>query len=189
MKSVWITGCNRYEVSGVVALLKSKGVTARVYRPGGRFGEGDWLIICLSGVPLLGWWRYLRIMDWLVWRYEGVRFIVLCPAVVYDSGVTDAENMLSVNGSVDLMLLSESLLRCFRKGGPVVGASGTAWCAGLRRGWLGFRRMASWCLQMRPAELEEMIQLRREYRLRAQLLRETGFHTLLALEVFMAGYR
>ncbi len=185
MKSVWITGCNRYEVSGVVALLKSKEVAARAYKPGDRFEKGDRLIICLSGVPLLGWWRYLRILGWLVRRYKGVRFIVLCPAVVYDSGVTDAENTLSVNGSVDLMLLSASLLRCLRKG-QSVGTSGTA---GRRRGWSGFRRVASWCLRMRPAESVEGIQLRREYRLRAQLLRETGFHTLLALEVFMAGYR
>ncbi|HAW2529161.1 TPA: hypothetical protein JLP98_003790 [Escherichia coli] len=149
MKSVWITGCNRYEVSGVVTLLKSKGVAARVYRPGGRFGEGDRLIICLSGVPLLGWWRYLRIMGWLVRRYEGVRFIVLCPAVVYDSGVTDAEDMLSVNGSVDLMLLSESLLRCLRKGLPVVGTSGTVWRTGRRQGWSGLITSINRCINER----------------------------------------
>ncbi len=188
MKSVWITGCNCYELLGLVSFLEAEGVVARVYRPGDRFGEGDRLIIGLSGVPLLGWWRYLKILGWLARRYEKVWFIVMCPEVVYVSGMTDGEKIMSVNGSMNLTLLTASLLRCLRDERSDE-ASGIVRCSGRRRGGTESRIAALRCRRMRLIKTEYGIQLRKEYRLRARLLRKAGFYTFLALNVFMAGCR
>ncbi len=153
---------------------------------GDRIGEGDRLIICLSDVPLLGWWRYLKIRGWLVRRYEMGQFIVMCPEVVYVSGMADGENIMSVNGSMNLTLLTASLLRCIRDKRSDE-ASGIIRCSGRRQGGTGSRIATLRCLRIRPTKTEDRIQLRKEYRVRARLLRIAGFYTFLALSVFMAG--
>lgn len=106
---VWISGCSRYETTGVMALLNDRGIVARDFRAGCRPGAGDTLILCLSSAPLLGWCRYLKTASWIAGRYD-IRLIVLCPEVVYQSGVASGRYMVAVNGESALFQLAHVLI-------------------------------------------------------------------------------
>lgn len=85
MEAVWVAGCSSYETTGVIHLLREGGISAGLFRPGERLRTRDTLILCFSSAPLLGWWRYLKITQWVMHRYD-IRLIVLCPDEVYRAG-------------------------------------------------------------------------------------------------------
>ena len=116
---VWVSGCSCYETTGVITLLNDRGIVARDFRAGRCFCAGDTLILCLSSAPLLGWCRYLKTARWIAGRYD-IRLIVLCPEVVYRSGVVCGRNMVAVNGESELFqliqALTQTVLNNFQKG-------------------------------------------------------------------------
>jgi hypothetical protein len=69
MEAVWVAGCSSYETTGVIHLLRGDGISAELFRPGERLRTRDTLILCFSNAPLLGWWRYLKITQWVMYRY------------------------------------------------------------------------------------------------------------------------
>lgn len=101
---VWVSGCSCYKTSGVMALLNDRGIVARDFRAGSRSGAGDTLILA----PLLGWYRYLKTVPRVAGRYD-VRLIVLCPEVVYRSGLVCGRNIVAVNGEDELVQLVQVL--------------------------------------------------------------------------------
>lgn len=111
---VWIRGCSRYEMTGVMALLNDRGIVAQNFRAGNRLCAGDTLILCLSNAPLLGWCRYLKTVRWVAGRYD-IRLIVLCPEVVYRYGVVSGRNIVAVNGECTLFQLIQVLTRTLRR--------------------------------------------------------------------------
>lgn len=102
-----------------MALLNDRGIVARDFRAGSRSGAGDTLILCLSSAPLLGWYRYLKTVPRVAGRYD-VRLIVLCPEVVYRSGLVCGRNIVAVNGEDELVqlvqVLTQTELNNFQKG-------------------------------------------------------------------------
>lgn len=121
MEAVWVAGCSGYETTGVIHLLKGCGVSVRLFRPGERLRAGDTLILCFSSAPLLGWWRYLKITQWVAYRYD-IRLIVLCPDEVCRTDVVCGRNIVTVNGERSCIHLSRSLQqtvqRCLPDGMP-----------------------------------------------------------------------
>ncbi|PSY59137.1 hypothetical protein C7B18_28055, partial [Escherichia coli] len=121
MEAVWVAGCSGYETTGVIHLLKGCGVSVRLFRPGERLRAGDTLILCFSSAPLLGWWRYLKITQWVAYRYD-IRLIVLCPDEVCRTDVVCGRNTVTVNGECSCIHLSRSLQqtvqRCLPDGMP-----------------------------------------------------------------------
>lgn len=104
---VWVSGCSCYETIGVMTLLNGRGIVARDFCAGSRPGAGDTLVLCFSSAPLLGWYRYLKTVLRVAGRYD-VRLIVLCPEVVYRSGLRKKyggserrEWALSVNSGIN----------------------------------------------------------------------------------------
>lgn len=95
--NIWLTGLSTYEIAGVEALLADKGIKGRIFCRGDRLMKGDSLILCFSETPLLGWWRWLRLIQWLSARY-GVWLIVLCPSAVYSMEIIRGKNIVPVNG-------------------------------------------------------------------------------------------
>lgn len=178
--SVWIARVCTYEVSGVAEILKRSAVPVSVFRPGNRFCPGDVLVLCVSQAPLLGWWQYLKLTGWLSRRYD-IRLVVLCPEMVYRSGVVRGRNIETVNGERAVSLLTEDIRRALQQN--VWRRAGKKSCNMSADFW----DLAVCCLQLKPSEEMTLQQLRREYQRRNLLLQETGFETLLCLKVFMAG--
>lgn len=87
MEAVWVAGCSGYETTGVIHLLKGCGVSVRLFSPGERLRAGDTLILCFSSAPWLGWWRYLKITQWVAYRYD-IQLIVMCPDEVHWVGIS-----------------------------------------------------------------------------------------------------
>lgn len=178
---VWISGCSRYETTGVMALLNDRGVVARFFHAGSRLCAGDTLILCLSSAPLLGWCRYLKTVQWVAGRYD-VRLIVLCPDVVYQSGVVSGRNMMAVNGERELFQLvqelTQTILNNYQKGDKEY-----------NREWSVFLEKVSEIMLISPSSETNVTLARRAYRLRNLMVQHVGFSSLLKLKVFMADGR
>lgn len=183
MMVVWISGCSRYEAAGVMALLNGRRIVARDFRAGSRFCAGDTLILCLSSAPLLGWCRYLKTARWVAGRYN-VRLIVLCPEVVYRSGVICGRNMVAVNGESELFqlvrVLTQTVQNYFEKGGEADSQKDMGSV---------FLEKASETLLISPSSETDVTRARKAYSQRSLMLQHLGFPSLLKLKVFMAEGR
>lgn len=180
--SIWITGTNNYEIIGITQMLNSRNIIVSALQPESRFNSGDCLIFCLSNVPLLGWWRYLRVIHWLSFRYD-IKLIVLCPDEVYRTGIVCGKGIISVNGTCGyfqlLLSLSRILQYCLSEILVDHVQSNTT---------LFFKEMVSQALLHSPASKKDRSVARREYHRREMLVHRLGFRSLLALKVFIAGY-
>lgn len=181
MEAVWVAGCSGYETTGVIHLLKGCGVSVRLFRPGERLRAGDTLILCFSSAPLLGWWRYLKITQWVAYRYD-IRLIVLCPDEVCRTDVVCGRNTVTVNGERSCIHLSRSLQqtvqRCLPDGMPE-----SQWdCV------KSFLERASQTLRIFPVRESEHSAIRRAYQKRDLMVQRLGFVSLMRLKVFMAGH-
>ena len=179
---VWVSGCGRYEITGVMALLNDRGIAARYFRTESRLCAGDTLILCLSSAPLLGWYRYLKVARWITGRYD-IRLIVLCPDVVYRSGVVCGRNMVAMDGESELSLLAQLLtltvLNNFQKGYKEDNQKAM---------WPVFQEKVSEIMLISPSSETDITRARRAYSQRSSMLQCLGFPSLLKLKVFMAGF-
>ncbi len=180
-KSVWVTGCCGYEAAGVIHLLKRGGINARFYRTGYRLGAGDTLIICFSSAPLLGWWRYLKITQWVAYRYD-IRLIVLCPDEVYRTSIICSKNTVAVNGERSCFQLFWTLLQAVQCCLP----GGVNYCREHIK--LFFLERASQALLIFPVLESDRLAAQRAYYRRVLMVRRLGFASLMKLKVFMAGF-
>lgn len=182
MRTVWVIGGNSYEATGVMHLLKDCGINVRFFLSGHRFCPGDTLIICLSSTPLLGWWRYLRIILWVACRYD-IRIIILCPDDVFWTGAVYGENTLFMNGRYSCfkssLLLHQVVRNCLLEG---------ALNNVHQDAWLYFLDRASQVLLMSPASEYDSSASKRAYQRRNLMLQRLGFSSLMKLKVFMAGF-
>lgn len=178
---VWVSGCSCYETIGVMTLLNDRGIVVRDFRAGSRPGAGDTLVLCFSSAPLLGWYRYLKTVLRLAGRYD-VRLIVLCPEVVYRSGLVCGRNMVAVNGEDELVrlvqVLTQTELNNFQKEYKEDNQK-----------WPVFLEKASEILLISPSSETDVIRARRAYSQRSLMLKYLGFSSLLKLKVFMADGR
>ena len=179
--SVWVSGMCYYETTGVIHLLNSNGIVTRNFRAGSSLCSGDILIIGFSSVPLLGWWRYLKLTQWVANRYD-VQLIIICSENVYCSGVIRGRNMVAINGERELFQLTLELLPIVqnfsRKGGKEHHQ---------KYMWSVFQEKASQALSISPSSETDVIRARKAYSQRSLMLQHLGFATLLKLRVFMAG--
>ncbi|WP_252105502.1 hypothetical protein [Escherichia coli] len=163
-----------------MALLNDQGIVARDFRAGSRPGTGDTLILCLSSAPLLGWYRYLKTVLRVTGRYD-VRLIVLCPEVVYRSGLVCGINIVAVNGEDELVqlvqVLTQTELNNFQKGDNEDNQKVI---------WSVFLEKASEILLTSPSSETDVTRARRAYSQRSLMLQYLGFSSLLKLKVFMA---
>lgn len=182
MAVVWVAGCCSYETIGVMYLLKGCGISARLFRLGERLQSGDTLILCFSSAPLLGWWRYLKITQWVMDRYD-IRLIVLCPDDVYQTGIIHGRNMQTVNGKRGgghlSWLLQQAVQCCLLDGIPRYHLD----CIKLP-----FLEKAVQALRILPARESDCQAARRAYYLRDQMVQRLGFASLMKLKVFMSGF-
>ncbi|WP_243053484.1 hypothetical protein [Escherichia coli] len=165
-----------------MALLNDLGIVARDFRTGSRLCAGDTLIFCLSSAPLLGWYRYLKTVRWVAERYD-VRLIVLCPEVVYQSGVVCGRNMVAVNGESELFqliqVLTQTVLNNYQKGDKEDNQKAM---------WSVFLKQVSEIMLISPSSETDITRVRRAYSQRSLMLQYLGFPSLLKLKVFMAGW-
>lgn len=179
---VWVSGCSRYETTGVIHLLEGIGIVGRDFRVGNRLCPGDILILCFSSATLLGWWRYLKIVQWVADRYD-VRLIVLCPDKVYLAGVICGRNIVAVNGKHGCFRLSRSLLQAIQRCLP--GGRGGAYREYMKSFFL---EGASQALLMYPISESDRLTAQRAYHRRSLIVQRLGFASLMTLKVFMAGF-
>lgn len=182
MEAVWVAGCSGYETTGVIHLLKGCGVSARLFRPGERLRAGDTLILCFSSAPLLGWWRYLKITQWVAYRYD-IRLIVLCPDEVFRTDAVCGRNTVAVNGERSCIHLFRSLQQSVQRRLPEEILAPYRECV---RG--GFLERSVQTLRIHPAGESDSLAARREYYRRDRMVQRLGFTSLLKLKVFMANY-
>lgn len=178
---VWISGCCRYETTGVIPLLNKNGIAVRDFLAGNKLCSGDTLILCLSSAPLLGWYRYLKIVQWMAGRYD-VQMIVLCPEVVYRSGVVRGRNVVAVNGESGIFLLAQVLTQSvqnfFQKGDE----------KDCQKDISSFSlKKVSETFLISPSSESDITRARKAYNQRSVMLQHLGFTSLLKLKVFMAG--
>lgn len=183
MGAVWVAGCNSYETTGVIHLLRrGGGISAGLFRPGERLLTGDTLILCFSSAPLLGWWRYLKIIQWIAYRYD-IRLIVLCPDEVFRARIVCSKNTQAVNGECGCIHLSRSLQQAVQFCLPeVILAPYRKYVR------LFFLERAVQALQIIPARESDCPAARRAYYRRDRIVQCLGFISLLKLKVFMAGF-
>lgn len=171
METVWVAGRSSYETTGVIHLLKGCGISAGLFRPGGRLRAGDTLILCFSSAPLLGWWRYLKITQWVMHRYD-IRLIVLCPDELHRAGIVCGRNTLSVNGEHSCIHLSRSLQQAVQCCLPEKILTPYWECIGLF-----FLERAVQALRIHPSGEADCPAARRAYYRRGQMVQSWGlFH-------------
>lgn len=179
---VWVSGCSCYETIGVMTLLNDRGIVARDFCAGSRPGAGDPLVLCFSSAPLLGWYRYLKTVLRVAGRYD-VRLIVLCPEVVYRSGLVCGRNMVAVNGEGELFqliqVLTQTVLNNFQEGDKEDKQQSI---------WPVFLEKVSEIMLISPSSETDITRARRAYSQRSSMLQCLGFPSLLKLKVFMAGF-
>ncbi|MDQ9272990.1 hypothetical protein KJE05_24070 [Escherichia marmotae] len=182
MEAVWVSGCSSYETTGAIHLLKERGISAGIFRPGNQFRPGDILILCFSSLPLLGWWRYLKIISWVAHRYD-IRLIVLCPDEVHRAGIVCGRNTVTVNGERSCIHLSQSLQQAVQRCLSEEILTPYRECVGL-----SFLERAVQALRIDPAGESDCPAARRAYYRREQMVQRLGFVSLMKLKVFMAGF-
>lgn len=182
MEAVWVAGCSSYETTGVIHLLRGYGISAGLFRPGEQLRTRDTLILCFSSASLLGWWRYLKITQWVMHRYD-IQLIVLCPDEVYRAGIVCGRNTVAVNGERSCIHLSRSLQQAVQRRLPEEILAPYRECV---RGffWKGLFRP---CGFIPPGE-SDCPAARRAYYRREQMVLRLGFTSLMKLKVFMAGF-
>lgn len=182
MNIVWIAGHNSYETTGMMHLLNDCDVNARLFRPGNRLQSGDTLILCFSCVPFLGWWRYLKITQWVIHRYN-IRLIVLCPDKVYHTSIVYGRNIVVVNGELSCIYLSRSLKQAIQH--YLIEETLTSYqeCIGQF-----FLEKAVQALRTLPDGKSDTPAGRRAYYRRNLIIQRLGFTSLMKLKVFMAGF-
>ena len=183
MAVVWVAGRCSYEITGVIHLLKGCSISAEVFRPGNQLRAGDTLILCFSSLPLLGWWRYLKITQWVMHRYD-IRLIVLCPDEVHRAKIVCGRNTQAVNGERSCIHLSRSLRQavlCYLP--EEIPELLLRDCR-----ILSFPERASLALEIHPAREPDSLSARRAYYRRDLMVQRLGFTSLMKLKVFMAGF-
>lgn len=182
MEAVWVAGRCSYEITSVIHLLKSCGISAEVFRRGNQLRTRDTLILCFSSAPLLGWWRYLKITQWVMYRYD-IRLIVLCPDEVHRAGIVCGRNTVAVNGKRSCIHLSRSLQQAVQRRLPEeIQATYQEYIG------LFFLERSVQTLRIHPAGESDSLAARREYYRRDRMVQRLGFTSLLKLKVFMANY-
>lgn len=182
MEAVWVAGCSSYETTGVMHLLKSCGISAGLLRPGERIRTRDTLILCFSSAPLLGWWRYLKITQWVMHRYD-IRLIVLCPDEVHRADTVCGRNTVAVNGERSCSHLSQLLQRAVQRCLPEEILLPYQRCIRL-----SFLEGAVQALLINPSGESDYSAARRAYYRRNRMVQSLGGVSLMKLKVFMAGY-
>ncbi len=182
MADVWIAGCSKYEITGVMHLLENGGISAGLFRSGIRLRNDDTLILCFSSALLLGWWRYLKIIQWMAYRYDA-RLIVLCPDEVFRAGVICGRNIMAINGESACIHLSRRLQEAVQS--SLSEELSTTYRECLKHFFL---ESAAQVLQLVPARGSYSFATRRAYRRRDLMIQRLGFASLMALKVFMAGF-
>lgn len=182
MEAVWVAGCNSYETTGVIHLLRGCGISAGSFRLGERLRTRDTLILCFSSAPLLGWWRYLKITQWVMQRYD-IRLIVLCSDEVHRAGIVCGRNIVAVNGECSCIHLSRSLQQAVQRRLPEEILVPYRECV---RAF--FLERAVQVLRIHPAGESNCLVARRAYYRREQMVLRLGFASLMKLKVFMAGF-
>lgn len=182
MEAVWVAGCSSYETTGVIHLLRRGGISAELFRPGERLRTRGTLILCFSSAPLLGWWRYLKITQWVIHRYD-TRLIVLCPDEVHRAGIVRGRNTVAVNGERSCIHLSRSLQQAVQRRLPEAILAPYRECVRLF-----FLEIAVQTLRIHPAGESDCPAARRAYYRREQMVQRLGFTSLMRLKVFMAGF-
>lgn len=182
MEKVRVAGFSGYETTGVIHLLRGCGISARLFRPGERLRTGDTLILCFSSAPLMGWWRYLKITQWVMHRYD-IRLIVLCPDEVYQTSIVYGRNTVVVNGALGCIHLSRSLQQAMQHYQMEESLTPYRECLGLF-----FLKRAVQALRILPDWKSDKPGARRAYYLRSMIIQRLGFTSLMKLRVFMAGF-
>ncbi|EED9464787.1 hypothetical protein AA481_004872 [Salmonella enterica subsp. enterica] len=131
---------------------------------------------------MLGWVRYLKIIQWVNRRYD-MRLIVLCPDEVYQTGIVCGRNTMAVNGECGHAELSLLLLRAVLRCPPGDTLKFDKACS-----WLSFREMASQALLFYPASEPGHPATQKAYRQRDSIVKRLGFTSLMRLKIFMAGF-
>ncbi|HBC6071614.1 TPA: hypothetical protein KEW16_002098 [Escherichia coli] len=171
--SIWLSGVVSYELTGVKLMLSEYPVKVQAVTSDTQFTQGDTLILCLGSTPLIGWWRYLRLIQWLEKAF-GLNLIVLCPEKVctmnlFCGGKVTFLNMNSFSASVPEVLL------CARKKEPEIRNTDRFWF------------YAFMCLREEPSVEVNDNPKRRAYYRRHFLLRKLNFSSIHLLRVFMSG--
>ncbi|EAB3093705.1 hypothetical protein C6O39_21035 [Salmonella enterica] len=182
MEAVWVAGCSSYETTGVIHLLSGCGISAELFRPGEQLRTRDTLILCFSSAPFLGWWRYLKITQWVMHRYD-IQLIVLCPDEVHRAGIVCGRNTVVVNGERSCIHLSRSLQQAVQRRLPEAILAPYRECVRLF-----FLERAVQTLRIHPAGESDCPAARRAYYRRYRIVQRLGFISLLKLKVFMAGF-
>ncbi len=182
MGAVWVAGCSSYETTGVIHRLKGCSINTKLFRPGERIRTRDTLILCFSNAPLLGGWRYLKIIQWVMHRYD-IRLIVLCPDEVHRAGIVCGRNTVAVNGERSCIHLSCSLQQAIKHRLP---EEMLVSCREYIR--LFFLERAVRALWIYPAGESDGPAARRAYYRRDRMVQGLGFTSLLKLKVLMAGF-
>ncbi|EGI6182050.1 hypothetical protein VW37_004536 [Salmonella enterica subsp. houtenae serovar 51:z4,z23:-] len=113
--NIWLAGVFSYEVTGVELVLAKQSVRCMKVNSGTQITSRDTLILCLSSTPLVGWWRYLRLIQWLEKYYE-INLIVLCPARIFLMNIFCGENVIWLNGEASLISVSGFLYCALKEG-------------------------------------------------------------------------
>lgn len=179
--NVWLAGVDSYEMTGVELMLAEQFVRRVKVSTGTRFIPGDTLVLCLSSTIRIGWWRYLRLIQWLNNRYE-INLIVLCPLQIFLMGIFCGENVVWLNGNAALASLSASLKFALKeKNRDTIRKNGN----GINEFW----RYAFMCLQEKPSDEIKMNLSKKAYHRRLSLLRRMNFNSMHALRIFMSGVK
>lgn len=105
-QNIILTGPCAYEVSGVKALMEAEGypVSALAEKVP---ASGDVLIVALSSMPVLGWWKHQRMLDELV-HNVACRVVLLVPDALREA-VSGMINALVLSGDVALSVFIREL--------------------------------------------------------------------------------
>ncbi|HBJ0986193.1 TPA: hypothetical protein LAP77_003061 [Escherichia coli] len=171
--SIWLTGVVSYELTGVKLMLSEYPVKVQTVTSDTQFTPGDTLILCLGSTPLIGWWRYLRLIQWFDKTF-GLNLIVLCPEKVcsmnlFCGGKVAFLSMNSFSASVPEVLL------CARKKEPEIRNTDRFWF------------YAFMCLREEPSVEVKGSSKRRAYYRRQFLLRKLNLSSIHLLRIFMSG--
>ncbi|EAX7734110.1 hypothetical protein AIX81_21475 [Salmonella enterica] len=179
--NVWLAGVFSYEVTGVELVLAKQSVRCMKVNSGTQITSRDTLILCLSSTPLIGWWRYLRLIQWLEKRYE-IKLIVLCPARIFSMSIICGDNVIWLNGDESLISVSEFLYCALKEGKKdIIKNSGENISKFF---WGGLM-----CLREHPSDEEEKCLTRKAYHRRRSLLRRLNLNSMHFLQVFMSGIK
>ncbi len=179
--NIWLAGVVSYEVTGIELMLAEQSVRGIKVGTGTRFASGDILILCLSSTIQIGWWRYLRLIQWLNNRYD-IKLIVLCPVQMLFMKVFCGENVVWLNGNTSLAFLSDSL-------GYVLKEKNRDMIKNAGKDINEFWHYAFMCLREEPSAEVKAGSSKKAYYRRLSWLRRLNFNSMHSLRVFMSGIK